>query len=312
MATGCGFELVSFPGVRKQGVVVLDKIGAYSELKRVVQGSEDVVICGEGRRALQVAETLEGGRRVHVLPSSWQVGEPGPAAMAAIRGACRTYGVDFLDGPLSKAVGLKSLEAVVAAGEVVRCDTLVVVPRRVPRVVQAVVSLGRRGGYLVDPTLSSDCKSVYAAGGCAELQTAHGLPRTFENEARKTGRVAGANCTGENISVGMLQMECESFFGLTWSRASIGRSRESPGPSLETTTSRRADLAVCSISYERTSGRVAMVELVEEAASDLTGSPNFFPTPTLRSLAYGTLGGSSDISLVSDTARLELAKWHGF
>lgn len=65
--------------------------------------------------------------------------------------------------------------------------------------------------------------------------------------------------------------------------------------------------SACTIAFERSTGRVLGVEAVETAdAVPADVSSVASGSASLRTLAYG---GSSDISLVSETARLGLRTW---
>jgi len=311
IATGCAFETVSFPGCRKPGVLVLDGMSKYSELRSVKARIDRVVVWGEGRRAVRVAEGLVGGgRKVQVIVSSWQNERPSPLVMAALERAARSRGVSFLGRPLLRAVGSASLEAIVAGGEVVPCDTLVTVPRRVPRVVPSSAHIGPRGGLLVDYTLRTDSRSFYAAGGCAELETRFGPSCTLENEPAMTGRIAGANGMGECLSVGSVRSSEEHLFGVIWSRIGIGpAAARASGLAFETTSYTRGDISTCTIVHEKRSGKVFGVEWVDAERPASPDAINLSSGISLRTLAYRSSGASSDISLVSDTARLGLARW---
>ena len=314
-ATGSGFEPTSFPGHRKPGVLILDGMGQYAHLGRIRGSIEGAVVHGEGTRGLQVSDRLAGsGRRVHVLISCWQEVEPSAAVFAVIRQAAEERGVSIATGTLAKAVGSGSLEAVVAGGTILPCDTLAVLPRRIPRVIPMLARLGRRGGLLVDRGLRSSSPRTFAAGGCAELGT--GLPQSaiLEGEAAISGRIAGANSTGQHLSMDSVRLSESTFFGLRWTR--VGGWPFPAGASgirLETVSRRWATDSACTIVYERLSGRVVGLETVQGASAGSIVMPPMAPgSASLRTLAYGGLGGSSDISLVSDTARLGLRDWSRF
>jgi hypothetical protein len=158
-------------------------------------------------------------------------------------------------------------------------------------------------------TLRTNCEPIFAAGGCSEPKAGSPLPGTLEDEAATTGRVAGANCTGERISIGAVKVSREEMMGVGWTRIEVRA--HAPGlvaPPFETMSYARGELSSCSMVYERSSGRVVKVEWVEEEGSGPSqGVPR--SALSLRELAYGGSAGSSDISLVAETARLGLNKW---
>ena len=285
---------------------VLDGPSQYEELGRVRRTLCRPLVCGEGGRALQVAERLaEEGIGVRVSVSCWERDEPSPTIRDFLGAAAAGSGVQLTTGPVTKAVGSRSLEGVIQGGRVVPCDALVVVPRRVPRPVAGPSVLGTRGGVLVDRHLTTAAPSVLAAGGCAELE---GGPLTFtlEEEAAMSGRVAGANAAGGHFGVSPIRVRETCMFGFRWSKSDFG---PAPGVTLGVVSHSRVDSA-CVLSYEVASGRIVSIEAVVKAGSSPAGSSALLPPlASLRTLAYGGGAGSSDISLVSDTARLGLEQW---
>ncbi|HYB07377.1 MAG TPA: FAD-dependent oxidoreductase [Nitrososphaerales archaeon] len=312
VATGSRFEPTRVPGQKKPGVTILDTVGRYAELGRMRDLISGVVVQGEGGHALQVSDRLcHGGAKVHLLISCWQHDAPSPAVYAAIKEAALQNGVSILQGDLSRAVGSGVVEAVVVGGEVIPCDCLVLVPRRVPRVVPLRAKSGPTGGILVDGTLSASSPSTYAAGGCAELGT--GLPpfSTLEAETVMSGRIAGANATGQHITIDPFRYSEVVAFGQKWSRSGVGASfARTFGLVVDVVSRRWGPTSACTIVFETTSGRVVGVETVEEVGASSAGIPSGLSrVASLRRLAYEGLAGSSDISMVADTARLGLNQW---
>lgn len=311
-ATGCGFAPVVFPGCRKAGVLVLDTMKNYLELRELRARSRRLIVCGEGYRSLAVAESQLGdGMKVGVIVTSWQSEMPSQPAMTIIEDAAEARGVSLLKGSIGRAVGSASVEAVVVDGRVVPCDALVVVPRRVPRGPSHLACHGPLGGFSVDCTLRTE-SGAYAAGGCAELSTATAT-FTLEDAPGMTGRIAGANCTGERFAVRPGRSRTESLFGLIWSRTGLGPAEaRASGIECGTTSYQRDDLAACTITYEKVSGKVVGAEWVDGGRSSYLGVPPLSSGLTLGMLAYWSSGGSSDISLVSETARLGLSGWRKY
>ncbi len=306
LATGSAFEPPDFQGSRKQGVFVLDSMRRYEELGWSSGSLGRIVVAGEGGRSLEVADRLSGsGRQLRVMISSWQRGRPSPSAWDVLSEAASQRGVSLSHGRLARVVGAERAEAVVADGEVVGCDSVVFVPRRKPRVLPARVRLGPRGGVLVGRTLASSDPTIYAAGGCAELQGVV-RPDVLDGEPSSSGRVAGANCTGDTLSL-LPSTSAESIiFGLRWIRI---RERSSPGrsaaPRALRVGRRWGRSSSCHIDFEPVSNRVVGIEMVKAAGSALIGQVPVSLERSLRSLAFAGLG-STDISLVSETARLGL------
>jgi NADPH-dependent 2,4-dienoyl-CoA reductase/sulfur reductase-like enzyme len=305
-ATGCGFEPVRLPGRGKPGVYILDRMSAYEELGRGSSSAARVIVFGEGARGLQVADRLGGGREVRLVISHWQHGEPSWGVRASISRAAGARGVSIGYGTLSRALGAGPLEAVVLDGKVVSCDALAFLPRRVPRVIPMAASTGRSGGFSVDRYLMTSSAGAFAAGGCAEYPRHSGFASTLEDETGMSGRVAGANAAGRHVAFDQTNERETCAFGLRWASAGAEVSwfRESADVRLISET---LPEAACTIAFERSSGRVLGVETVEPADSrpaDLSSVGS--GAASLGTLAYGS---SSDISLVSETARLGLRTW---
>ncbi len=298
-------------GVGKRGSYFLDAPYKYEQLGRSIAGSERSVVTGEGVRGLEVAERLAaGGRKVALVASCWSFGAPGAGAMAAIAAGAAERGVSLRTGQASRVVGQGRVEAMIAEGEVIPCDTFVQVPLRRPRVPSLPARLGHSGGVVVDSFLRTGAETVYAAGGCAEPS---GLvsPEGTLNLPAASGRVAGANAAGGEVSFRPGRSFFSVIFGLSWFRygppmASL-RSREG----VATVASKQDPCSVCAIAYDQR-GRVVSVETVGRFNPDPGGLLSSIPNgSTLASLAYGPLG-STDISPVSDTARLGLKSWSGY
>lgn len=304
LATGSSFGHPGFLGCRKAGVVVLDSQGAYQELGRTVGSSVRAIVAGEGFRSLEVAERIQGdGKNVQVILSSWQHDPPSPLSLEVISGAASEAGVSVAAGPLERVLGATRLEGVVLNGCVIPCDSAVLVPRRVPRVLQTAARLGPRGGVLVDRSLRTSEQASFAAGGCAELG-GEPAPHVLDGDAPVSGRIAGANCLGGEVSMGLARPRELIFFGLRWTRAGVAGFRSRFRPSQARVIGRRwGDRSACEIVFERSSGRVLGVELVEPACKAPSAAAS--PGTSLKSLAYGLC--SSDISMISETARLGLA-----
>ena len=95
----------------------------------------------------------------------------------------------------------------------------------------------------------------------------------------------------------------ESFvFGLLWCRVETLRVRAPPTDSLSKVARRWDESSACEITFETLTKRVVRVESVEKSGPIGLHRLPFPSEMSRRSLAYGL--GSSDITLVSETARL--------
>jgi NADPH-dependent 2,4-dienoyl-CoA reductase/sulfur reductase-like enzyme len=312
VATGTTFEQPTFQGRRKPGVYVLDTSRAYAELGHCIDSMDRAVVAGEGSRGLKVAERISGRQReVHLFVSHWRLEGPSPPVLQVLEDAARGRCVSITTGVITRAVGSGSLEAVVTGGEVLPCTVLAIVPSRIPRVIPMRARLGRAGGLVVDRGMRTTAANIYAAGGCAELGTGFSLSHTLEMEASLSGRIAGSNCTGELHNIGLIRYSETTVLGLRWTRVGMGTlEARLSGVGAETVSRRWGQSSACSITFEKNSRRVLGVECVESADVSTSGVFPVISGVGLQTLAYGGLG-SSDISMVSDTARLGLRDCQG-
>ncbi|MDG6899340.1 MAG: FAD-dependent oxidoreductase [Nitrososphaerota archaeon] len=313
IAAGSSFEPPTAQGIRKHGSFVLDSAARYEEFGSASASADRILICGEGARGLQVAERLSArGARPSLMVSCWQRGGPSSPVLGVVSDAAHARGICLGPGTVSRVVGFARTEAVIARGDVVPCDVLAFIPRRVPVAIRLAAPPGRSGGVLVDRYLRARAPGVFAAGGCAELDGSLPPRATLVDEPRLSGRTAGANSAGGNISIGSVRSWSLSVLGLRWSRTGPDAPTcESLGMDVREVGRRWSGCSACSLVYERGTGRVIGAEVIEPADSPTGGlGSSASGSATLRSLAYAH-PGSSDISVVSDTARLGLASWSG-
>ena len=306
LCTGSAFAPPPFQGSRKSGVHVLDTPWSYSSLAGQCASSDSVVVGGEGYRGLVVAARLSSqGRVVRLLASRWRDGPPSSCMLGVIRRAARERGVSITEGSLSRALGQERVEAVIAERELLKCDTLAYVPERVPRVIPTGAQLGPAGGILVDAFLRTSAEGVLAAGGCAELECRPGASVLLDRDAGTSGRIAGSNSVGGNVPARGAQIIRAVAFGLRFTSAWFGSTSSTRTWSrLDSVNHSWSETSACAIAFERSTGRVIGIQLVEPVAEGAV-LPSMAASPSLRSLAYGVLG-STDISLLADTARQAL------
>jgi len=310
MATGSTFRLPDFPGRRKPGVFVLDGASEYSGFPRASASSERIGVQGEGARALEVADRLGADRGVTVVVTHWSNGEPSPKVREVIEKAAAERGISVTTGTVARALGSGMLEAVQVKGAILPCGALAVLPPRVPRVVLTDALRGQLGGLLVDCSLMTSASGVYAAGGCAELRAGSHQSMTLDGEPAMSGRVAAANSTGRRLQYHTSAASAVVFLGVRWTRLGFGFEVSEPrAPSLALISAALGPSSACALAYDRVSGRVVGIDAVEPSDPCPAPTPCSLEGANLRSLAYG---GSSDISLISDTARLGLRNWQSY
>ena len=308
MATGSRFDSITFPGKSKPGVIALDVPGSLAEAGRMEASDGKVVICGEGEGALQVADRL-ALRRIgsRVAVTHWKNGPPSPAVGGVIASAAKRAGVAIFEGKPERALGVGKLEAVEFDVGVTRCDTLVIVPGRHPSPPPTGALPGRGGGVLVDSRLRSSVPTLFAAGGCAEIEG--GLPpnASLGAEAVMSGRLAGGNASGGGRRIQLARVTERLVFGLRWCTAGARFPRPAFAPSLSGFASQAWRSSGCTLVFLKKTGRVVGVETVDHV-SEKTGDIGSLVSEgeTLESLAFW---GSTDISLISETARVGLRPW---
>jgi NADPH-dependent 2,4-dienoyl-CoA reductase/sulfur reductase-like enzyme len=309
VATGSRFKPVLFPGARKPGVSILDGAEKYEELGRSCPSIDVAIVAGEGYRGLEVADRLcSFGVKVLLVISCWQYGAPAPLVADVIEEAARERGIEIRRGEVSRAVGNGRVEAVLAGGSIFPCDAVIVASPRVPNPIHSSLRLGKTGAVEVDGAMRTSEPSTFAAGGCAELKGSILGSGILAAEPTLSGRIAGSNSTGSTHSIGGERIEQLHVFGLGWSR--IGRRRGPPVPfgnQVETISQRWGPDSACVITHEKPSERVVGVESIQPSASSPAGLPPLTAGITLEALAYGL--GLSDISQISETARLGLREW---
>ena len=307
LATGCSMEPCGLRRSDMPGVLFLNSPGDYAELGRSVATEGEVVVAGEGSRGLQVAERLSrNDRTIRLFASHWQSGEPSPPILRVLEDEAAERGILLARGTVSRAMGACPLEAGVVGDRVFACALLAVVPRRLPRVIPSRALTGRHGGLAVDWRMKTTAHGVYAAGGCAELLPGIPPSSVLDGEAAISGRIAGSSCMGGGRTAGPFRTREMVVFGLRWTRAgTTAHPGAWPGLQRAEVGKRWARSSACSILFEGPAQRVIGVETLEPADEPPAGPLSMAYAPSLAALANGGLG-SSDISVVSDTARLGL------
>lgn len=308
LATGSHLDPINIVGRNKQGVIVLDTPDAFAKVGSIAASADSIVICGEGARSLQVAGRLATlGTKSKVAVTRWKDGGPSPAIESVIAMAGRQAGTTIFKGTPRRALGVGKLEAVELNGDVIGCTALVIVPGRHPSVPFTKAVRGPRGGVLVDRCLRSSLPTLFAAGACAEAEGALSLCSTLEAEAVTSGMVAGGNAAGGERRILPTRVRDDLFFDLRWSRAGARFPRCGSATSLLGIASHAWGSSGCTLVFQKGTGRVVGIEtvdLVREKTGDIGSLIS--EGKTLDSLAYG---GSTDISLISETARRGLRLW---
>jgi hypothetical protein len=144
----------------------------------------------------------------------------GPVAAMIKRKARK---VSLVDGPIDSILGVDKVEAVASGGSVTTCDGAVVVPPSVPSFPLVECSRGGNGGLLVDDTMSTSLRGVYAAGDAAEFKFKSGsVPARLHSTSRLGGEVAGTNAGGGRARASPSWAVEQEYFGVELCSAGLG------------------------------------------------------------------------------------------
>ena len=141
-----------------------------------------------------------------------------------------------MDGPVDSILGVERAEAIVSSGSVRTCDAVVVVPGSVPSVPVVDCQKGRDGGLLVDSSMSTSLRGVFAAGDSAEIKFKSGsVPARLYSTSRMGGEVAGINAAGGRASAAPSWAVEQTYFGLEFCSAGLSE-EEAKAMGLEAAT----------------------------------------------------------------------------
>ncbi len=308
LATGSRLSFKPFPGIRKPGVISLDRPDALDPLKDRYPAARSVVVSGSGLSALKVADKLSGeGRRVALLTRGGGADDLlSPEAASLLRSAAAEAGVSFVNSEVDRALGLEAVEAVLAGGRVLPCDLLVIVPEMVPFVPPVEADMHHSGAVIVDSFLQSSYAGIFAAGECAYLSKSGILGGALVGSTtRASGRAAGANASGRKVSFSPVRAFESEIFGLRLS--CVGPSQlEVRRKSLDAgITQASSSQGLCSIVFDRRDSRILGAQIVGKPGGQVLDflTQAVSQGVSLIGMAYQELSDSTDISLVSETAR---------
>ena len=316
VATGASSVPVSVPGWRKPGVHILDSQESYVSLREAIPRTRKVAILGSTLDALFVADRLTDlGLSVSLFAEiNALAGAFGAGAWERVLSEAETLGVRIFPSGDESIVGLDKAEAVISDGRIVPCDAVVMTPKTVVRLPSMAASLGEHGGLVVDRFLRTTASRVFAAGDCVEFRSGGGsIPIMRQSTASAGGKVAGANASGASVvfnPVGCLEA---NLFGVEIASAglSLRESREARLDAREVSLTRSG--STCWIVFDRARGRVLGLGVAGPDSAGVIGKLVLTVSKgaEIRELVYEETLGSTDISLVADTAREGLKACQG-
>jgi len=207
IATGAIPTLPPIRGIDKKGVFVIRTLDDIRSLITYTEAhTKPVAIIGAGLIGTEMADALmkKGFEAtiVEMLP------EILPAMLDSdmaciVRERAERQGIGILKGAtVSEILGAECVEGIVAGGQTIRAEVVIVAASVKPDVRlarEAGVEIGEAGGIVVNDRMATNVNGVYAAGDCTETRCAVTGMRVqiqLATTAVRQGLVAGANAAG--------------------------------------------------------------------------------------------------------------------
>jgi pyruvate/2-oxoglutarate dehydrogenase complex dihydrolipoamide dehydrogenase (E3) component len=226
ICTGSHSERPTVRGLSKPNVFVLSGAVDYLELSSALEGLTRIAVSGPVPLALKIGEILaEKGLQIKVFCGkgglSLQFSQP-VASVIRRQASRRQSRVELVDASIESILGVDKVEAVAYGGVVSTCDSVVMIPRSVPSLPKTECELGPNGGLLVDHSMSTSARGIFAAGDSAEFRFKSGsVPARLHSTSRMGGEVAGVNAAGGNaLAVPSWAVE-QKYFGVEFCSAGL-------------------------------------------------------------------------------------------
>jgi NAD(P)H-nitrite reductase large subunit len=298
---------VDLKGVSKPGVIVLRSAADSAALTAALGSCSSTVVAGPLPFSLAVAQEVSRRCPVTALLGDRALSSFLARTVAALSDAAARRGVKLLRKPVDAIVGVSRAEAVVSGGRVHPCDLVVVLPPRAPRLPATDCARGSHGGAIVDGSMRTSLRGIYAAGECAEVRLGSGsVPTRLRSSSAVMGDVAGTNAAGGLAEASVSRCLAVELFGVEVCAAGIDadRARSLGLDAVEFESDPSAgDLGV-SLAFDRVTARLYGVQV---AGSGATGLAEFLSLAvskrcTLDDLVRLEVPHSSPISLTAGRA----------
>jgi pyruvate/2-oxoglutarate dehydrogenase complex dihydrolipoamide dehydrogenase (E3) component len=303
----------AIPGGTRKGTHVLDSESKFLELRESVGGYSSMVVCGGGIGAAAVADgLLKTGISVTLLAQSGLLSPLlGDGLRNLLTKSANNLGLKVVESRPERVVGVERVEAILASGSVIPCDSVIVVPRTEPSFPPANAEVGRWRAVVVDEFMRSSCPGIYAAGDCAEVRVGSStLPAIFEASAAAMGRVAGANSAGAHVSTKVSGSYRGELFGveLAFAGLTVGEASSCGLGASQFSKVWHNELA-CTLVVEDESTVLLGAQLAGTGVSRLADFISLAVSAglDLRRLAYLETPDPIDISPIAETAREAIA-----
>jgi NADPH-dependent 2,4-dienoyl-CoA reductase/sulfur reductase-like enzyme len=195
IATGSSLIPEEVKGTSKPGVFQMDAPEDYLAVARSVPKLSRIAVVGTSAPlALVVAQELSVAVKVTLFLSAGAFNRLSPCVRKRVTEAAASHGVEVVDGGVRTIVGMNRVEAVISRDGVRPCDAVAILPRSSPSLPDVGCQTGINGGAIVDRSMRTSSKGVFAAGDCAELRLGTGsIPLRLHSSALVMGRTAGGN-----------------------------------------------------------------------------------------------------------------------
>jgi NADPH-dependent 2,4-dienoyl-CoA reductase/sulfur reductase-like enzyme len=198
IATGSSCLPDEVKGISKPGVFVLEAPKDYLALARTIPNLSRVALVGPSAPlAFVAAEELSAAVKVTLFLSAGALDRFSPGLRKRVAAAAASHGVEIVDGGVQAVAGVKRVEAVISRDGVRPCDAVAILPRGSPSLPEVGCQKGSHGGAIVDRSMRTSSRGVFAAGDCAELRLGTGsVPLRLQSSALVMGKTAGRNAAG--------------------------------------------------------------------------------------------------------------------
>ncbi len=208
IATGWWYRKPDVPGADLSGIYYMKNIRNAMEWDKVFDSTKKAVVLEAGALGLEITTALaHRGIETHLVdPTPWAMSmATDPDIAKPVEDSWTELGVHMhFNTTLERILGDEkgAVRGVVTSAGEIECDLLVVATDKVPETTlgsAAGVKTGSAGGFIVDETMATSVRDIWAVGDCVEIP--HGVSHIpwqglSGSHAYSQGKVAGVNAAG--------------------------------------------------------------------------------------------------------------------
>ncbi len=208
LGTGWNYGKPDVPGADLSGIYYMKNIREAMEWDKVLDSVTSAVVLEAGPLGLEMVTALcHRNIDTHLVdPSPWTLSmATDPDIVAPVEDSWREMGATLhFNSKLEEILGDEkgAVRAVRTSDGEIACQLLVVATHKEPNTelgAAAGLSVGSAGGFIVDESMATSVKGVWAAGDCIEVP--HGVSNVpiqglSGSHAYAQGKVAGVNAAG--------------------------------------------------------------------------------------------------------------------